>query len=180
MKRHPLSDRLREVTGRIVAAYSAGEVRAENIDLDLRLPSKEVTTTILDRLFGVFYPGFHGVQHLTQENVAFHIGALLDDIADDLSEQVYLALHFECRTGRRPLRRAARDGPRRSVERFFERLPELRRFLLLDVQAAYDGDPAAQAFGEVIFAYPGLRRRHRLPRGPRAAASWACRCCRGS
>jgi serine O-acetyltransferase len=138
-----------------VAAYSAGEVRAENIDLDLRLPSKEVTTTILDRLFGVFYPGFHAVQHLTQENVAFHIGAALDDIADDLSDQVYLALHFECRRAEGHCDACARRAED-VVERFFERLPEVRRVLLLDVQAAYDGDPAAASIPEVVFAYPGL------------------------
>jgi serine O-acetyltransferase len=155
VRRHALSDRLREVTGRIVAAYSAGEVRAENIDLDLRLPSKEVTTTILDRLFGVFYPGFHAVQHLTQENVAFHIGAALDDIADDLSDQVYLALHFECRRVEGHCAACARRAED-VVERFFERLPEVRRVLLLDVQAAYDGDPAAASIPEVVFAYPGL------------------------
>jgi serine O-acetyltransferase len=155
VRRHALSDRLREVTGRIVAAYSAGEVRAENIDLDLRLPSKEVTTTILDRLFGVFYPGFHAVQHLTQENVAFHIGAALDDIADDLSDQVYLALHFECRRAEGHCDACARRAED-VVERFFERLPEVRRVLLLDVQAAYDGDPAAASIPEVVFAYPGL------------------------
>ncbi len=155
MKRHPLSEKLGEITGRIVSTYGGGPSPAENLDPELRLPSRGVTTSILERLFGVFYPGYHGVQHLTRENVGFHIGATLDDIADDLTEQVYRALHFECRQGSGPCESCAtRAGEIVAV--FFNRLPEVRRMLILDVQAAYDGDPAAPNLAEIIFAYPGL------------------------
>jgi serine O-acetyltransferase len=163
VKRHPLSDKLQEITGRIVATYGKGDISAQNIDPELRLPSKEVTTSILERLFGVFYPGYHGVQHLTQENVSYHVGAVLDDLAEDLSEQLYLAFHFECRNaGGRGCGNGSghcdncAEKAETVVERFFQRLPELRRILLVDVQAAYDGDPAASNLAEIIFAYPGL------------------------
>ena len=39
---------------------------------------------------------------------------------------------------------------------FLRRLPEIRRLLLRDVQAAFDGDPAASNLDEVVLAYPGL------------------------
>ena len=155
MKRHPLSDRLRAVTRRIVEDYDNGPAEGKNIDLDLRLPSREATTRILEQLFGVFYPGFHGVQHLTQENVAFHLGSVLDEIADGLTAQIYRAFHFECRRAGGHCQQCERRS-RRVVETFFDSLPELRRALLLDVQAAYDGDPAASNLAEIIFAYPGI------------------------
>jgi serine O-acetyltransferase len=187
VKRHPLSDKLREITQSIVETYDDREIKAQNIDPDLRLPSRQVAIRILERLLAVFYPGFHGVQHLTQENVAFHVGAVLDDVAEDLSEQVYLAFYFECQE-----ERGAHGGrcdhcaeqAEGVVDKFFAKLPEVRRLLALDVQAAYDGDPAAGSLAEIIFAYPGLRAitvyriAHELhllgvPLLPRIMTEWA-------
>jgi len=155
VKRHPLTDRLREITERIVETYREEGITAQNIDPDLRLPSKEATTRILERLFSVFYPGYHGVQHLTHENVSYHVGAVLDDVADDLSEQLYLAFHFGCRNGSGHCEACAGKAEE-AVGEFFNRLAGVRRTLVLDVQAAYDGDPAAPNLAEIIFAYPGL------------------------
>jgi serine O-acetyltransferase len=186
VKRHPLSDKLREITQRIVETYDEGEIRAQNIDPDLRLPSREAAIRIIERLLAVFYPGFHGVQHLTQENVAFHVGAVLDDIAEDLSEQVYLAFYFECKTERGGNGRCEHCAERAEqvIDQFFVGLPAVRRTLALDVQAAYDGDPAAGSLAEIIFAYPGLRaitvyriahELHQLgvPLLPRIMTEWA-------
>jgi serine O-acetyltransferase len=155
MKRHPLSDRLRGITQEIVATYGASRDPAYHIDPERRLPSRRVVVRILDNLAAVLYPGFHGVQHLTRENVEYHVGALLDDIAADLYEQIVLAYEFE-----RPAGLGGEEGIARlaenAVERFLGRVPELRRLLVLDAQAAMDGDPAARSFAEIIFSYPGL------------------------
>ena len=95
MRRHPFSDRLRGITREIVATYGASRETASHIDPERRLPSRSVVVSILQNLFAVLYPGFYGVQHLTQENVEYHVGALLDDIAADLYEQAVLAYEFE-------------------------------------------------------------------------------------
>src|SRR5215218_5691285 len=99
MKRHPLSDRLRGITQEIVATYGASRDPAYHIDPERRLPSRRVVVRILENLAAVLYPGFHGVQHLTRENVEYHVGALLDDIAADLYEQIVLAYEFERTAG---------------------------------------------------------------------------------
>ena len=70
---------------------------AHDLDQRRRLPSRERTVELLEKLFEVLYPGFFGDQHLTRDNVAYHVGALLDDIADELDEQVFLAIRSECR-----------------------------------------------------------------------------------
>lgn len=155
MRRHPFSDRLRGITREIVATYGAGEDPAHHLDPERRLPSRDAVVRILDNLFAVFYPGFYGVQHLTRENVEYHIGALIDDIAADLYEQVVLAYEFEGA-------QAASGGgttaetAERTVERFLLRMPTLRRLLVLDVEATMAGDPAARSFAEIIFSYPGF------------------------
>jgi serine O-acetyltransferase len=165
MKRHPFSDRLRGITREIVATYGASQKIASHIDPERRLPSRRAVVHILENLFAVLYPGFYGVQHLTQGNVEYHVGALLDDIAADLYEQVVLAYELLEPGEELPVEGPASGGRQedrieqlaeRAVELFLSRIPELRRLLVLDAQATMDGDPAARSFAEVIFAYPGF------------------------
>ena len=161
MKRHPFSDRLRGITREVVDSYGAQGDPAHHIDPERRPPSRTAVVRILENLFAVLYPGFYGVQHLTRDNVEYHVGALLDDVAADLYEQVVLAAEFDT-----PREEGAGDGGGPSagtarhadtaVERFLSRLPVLRRLLTLDVQAAMEGDPAARTYAEIIFSYPGL------------------------
>ncbi len=184
MKKRPIQDRLAEYTRRLVDTYSDDLPHAHNLDQSRRLPSQERTVALIEKIFAVVYPGFFGNQHLTHDNVAYHIGALLDDIADELDEQVYLAIRSECPA----------DDPcthcleftDRIVDAFVAKLPEVRRMLSLDVQAAYDGDPAAKNFSEIVLAYPGLeaitvyRIAHILnvldvPLIPRIMSEWAHR-----
>jgi serine O-acetyltransferase len=155
MKRHPFYDRLRGITQEVVATYGASRDVGSHLDPERRLPSREAVVRILDNLFAVLYPGFHGVQHLTPENVEYHVGALLDDIAADLYKQAALAAGFEA-----PAETPAAgngNGADTAVERFLSRLPVLRRLLLLDLEAAMNGDPAARSFAEIIFSYPGFQ-----------------------
>ncbi|HEV2843613.1 MAG TPA: serine acetyltransferase, partial [Thermoanaerobaculia bacterium] len=158
MRRHPFSDRLRGITREVVDSYGAQGDPAHHIDPERRPPSRAAVVRILENLFAVLYPGFYGVQHLTRDNVEYHVGALLDDVAADLYEQVVLAAEFDT-----PQEEAAGNGGERmarhadtAVERFLNRLPVLRRLLTLDVEAAMEGDPAARSYAEIIFSYPGF------------------------
>ena len=151
MKRHPFYDRLRGITQEVVATYGTSRDAGSHLDPERRLPSREAVVRILDNLFAVLYPGFYGVQHLTPENVEYHVGSLLDDIAADLYKQAILAARFETpATGNG-------NGADTAVERFLLRLPVLRRLLLLDLEAAMNGDPAARSHAEIIFSYPGFQ-----------------------
>jgi serine O-acetyltransferase len=153
MKRHPLSEKLRGITQEVVATYGDSGDPAHHLDPECRLPSRPVVVRVLQSLMAVLYPGFYGVQHLTRENVEFHVGALLDDIAADLYQQVVLAFQLE---HGRMVENGFGGRAERAVERFLARLPELRRLLVLDVKAAMDGDPAARSYAEIIQAYPGF------------------------
>ncbi len=155
MRQHPLSHKLRSIADRILQTYDTCEVPAQNIDPELRLPSREAIVSVLNKLFGILYPGFHVLQHLTRENVGYRIGALLDDVADELSDQLFLAFRFDCRDRSRTDQECSEMAGRK-VDAFFEEFAEVRKKLVLDVQAAFDGDPAAANLAEIIFAYPGL------------------------
>ena len=147
------------------------------------LPSRDEILTIVKLLLELFYPGYFGRQDLTDENLGFHVGTLLSTLRAKLEEQVETCLCFaeECE-GRGD--HACADEARRVTAAFLERLPAVRDALVLDVQAAYDGDPAASSLDEVILAYPGLlavtvhRVAHELhvmgvPLMPRIMSEWA-------
>jgi serine O-acetyltransferase len=92
---------------------------------------------------------------ITCENMRYHVGAVLNHVRPLLHEQIRRGLCFGC---------SEKDGDHpecnlesaRITDAFFECLPQIRRRLATDIQAAYDGDPAATNPAEVIFCYPGL------------------------
>ena len=183
MRHARLHARLPEFTEALTRTYDQGPLAGHNLEPRHTLPSRRAVISIIHRLFEAFFPGFVDKQYLTRDNVAFHIGALLDDVADELSDQVYAAV----RQRRSSLADDREQGLRfaeKVVIHLFERLPELRRLLILDVAAAFDGDPAAKSFDEVILSYPCImavatyRIAHELERDdvpllPRIAGEWA-------
>jgi serine O-acetyltransferase len=140
----------------LVRTYDTTDPPAHNLDVAGRLPSPERTIAVLRQLVEVLYPGIHGNPHLTRTNVAVHIGALLDDIASELVEQATVALHWSCPRGGSSCE-TCEAAARKAVDGFLKTLPRVRRLLALDIRAAYEGDPAARSFQEIMLAYPGLQ-----------------------
>ncbi len=183
MRNARLHARLPEFTEALARTYTNGPVAGHNLEPRYALPSRSAVIHNLRRLFEVFFPGFVGKQYLTRGNVVFYTGALLDEVAEGLTEQIFAAARHEdtpLAQDREACRRFAED----CLIRLFEALPEIRRTLLLDVEAGFDGDPAAKNHNEVIFSYPGLvaiatyRVAHELemmkvPILPRIMTEWA-------
>ncbi|MGB2987724.1 MAG: serine O-acetyltransferase EpsC [Phycisphaerae bacterium] len=128
------------------------------------LPSRDVVIDVVEALRAVLFPGYFGTSELTADNMAFHLGSALDRIQRSLREQIRRGLCFTCENlGADALTDC--DARAESVTReFLNRLPEVRRILATDVQAAYEGDPAATCPDEAIFCYPGILAitNHRL------------------
>jgi serine O-acetyltransferase len=116
------------------------------------LPSRDAVIEIVEALRTVLFPGYYGPSELTEENVAFHIGSTLDRIRRELREQIKRGICFTCNE-----HDAECDARAESATHdFLAQLPLVRNRLATDVQAAYDGDPAATSPDEAIFCYPGL------------------------
>jgi serine O-acetyltransferase len=119
------------------------------------LPSRQTIGDLIESLRAVLFPGYFGFSELKAESLRFHIGSTLDHIRRDLQEQIKRGLCFTCEEGSECL--PACDWKARDLTQdFLRKLPKVQRLLALDVQAAYDGDPAASNPDEVIFCYPGL------------------------
>ena len=171
----------------LVASYR-GDLRGHHINRRF-LPSKSEIIEIVNLLLQVVYPGFYGRQDLNDANVAYQTGVLVGAVAEKLHRQVGMCLCYaKSHAGGGGCDETKPDdfgeGARGITTRFLRALPEVRRLLVLDVQAAYDGDPAAMNHDEVILAYPGLlaisvyRIAHELhvlgvPLMPRIMTEWA-------
>jgi serine O-acetyltransferase len=104
------------------------------------------------------YPGYFGRRDLSADNLRAHVAQSLAALAPKLEREME---HCLCYGRERETERLAEFGecaPRAHelAEIFLGRLPEIRGLLIRDVQAAFDGDPAASNLDEVILAYPGV------------------------
>lgn len=125
-----------------------------NIDSSNRL-NRDVIIEILETIRWVLFPGYFEKRRLMGHSVKYHAGELLETIQYKLTIQVKKALHHDLaatETDEESIEIRAKD----IVANFFKELPKLREILATDVQAAYDGDPAAYHTDEVILSYPGL------------------------
>ena len=151
-----LKETLPEITEAVVATYTECS-RTSHLG-HKPLPSREAVVAVLADLLDILYPGYFRRQNLHLGNVEYYVGSLMHELHDRLTEQVARALRHEhdChhRDDRAPLDLEAL-AQQKTVE-LLKRLPDVRMELEQDVQAAFEGDPAAKSQHEIIFCYPGL------------------------
>ena len=118
------------------------------------LPSREAVAEIVADLYEVLYPGYGRRQNLHIGNIGYYVGSLVDALHDKLTLQITRALRHElCHEA--PHVDCEKIAQPKALE-LLRRLPDIRKVLEQDVEAAYRGDPAARSHHEVIFSYPGL------------------------
>jgi serine O-acetyltransferase len=175
------AEELPQLVQGVLASYRR-DPRARHVNRRF-LPSREEIQEIVKLLLELFYPGYYGRQDLTDENLVYHVGNLISALRSRVHRQVETCLCFAAESEGHPTHGCA-EASRRVTSAFLERLPAVRDALVLDVQAAHDGDPAASSLDEVILAYPGMlavtvhRVAHELhvmgvPLMPRIMSEWA-------
>ncbi len=147
-----MRESLPAITQRIVATYS--ECGTTHHLGQSPLPSYREVVDIYESLREIIYPGYGRHQDLEMSNVTYHVGVLIDGLLTRLSQQIYRALRQGCEPPDKTIDYHALA--RATALQFLERLPEIRLSLAEDVQAAYEGDPAAKSLAEIVFCYPGL------------------------
>lgn len=119
------------------------------------IPSRESIIELVQAGFRILYPGYFIRTRLDEVNLAYYLGQEATAFFESLSEQITLALRHECRRHQLPCVRCEDRGQEAAIH-FMKDLPRLRAVLATDIRAAYEGDPAAKGFDEIIFSYPGL------------------------
>lgn len=127
------------------------------------LPSRTALAEILEGLIGALFPLRLGPADLQADNEDAFVAQCLQQALDQLLHQVRLELGYHARHGEEGAA-ALEAAALRIVSGLADALPQMRRALDLDVVAAYEGDPAARSFDEVLLCYPGVQAMiyHRL------------------
>lgn len=119
-----------------------------------KLPSKKQLGQIIDQLAAAMFPNRLGVPGLTDEAIDYFVGSTLDSALHALHKQLVLELSFVAEE--QDLECDAEAEARDIIVQFSAQLPQVRRLIDTDIQAAYEGDPAARSPDEVLVCYPGI------------------------
>ncbi|MBQ9665847.1 MAG: serine acetyltransferase [Bacteroidaceae bacterium] len=133
------------------------------------LPSGDVLRQIIDLARGIIFPGYYGQSSINTNTLKYHLGVCIEQLYSLLVKQIQAGLAFanfksdtsdlaaysaySVATINSEMRRIAEDR----AELFISRLSEIRRVLATDVMAAFNGDPAAKNYGEIISCYPVIK-----------------------
>ena len=121
------------------------------------LPSHKQMVEIIDLAYTILYPGYFGEQGIDKNNLGFYIGNQVNKLYAVLSRQVARCLMHKCfEPGKMHCHECVKKGKKDAFE-IIEKIPQIRKMLQGDIKAAFDGDPAAKDYQEIIFCYPGIK-----------------------
>ena len=121
------------------------------------LPSGKKLRRIVELARAILFPGYFGNSTIHSQTITYHIGVSVEELFSLLTEQIEAGLCFGEENNGLPDTPPCRETAAGLAARFIGHLPEMRRILATDVEAAYYGDPAATCFGEIICCYPVIR-----------------------
>lgn len=124
-----------------------------DLSLGERLPQKDEIIDFVDELRKVTFPGFFGRENMAYANKKYFAGHKLSLLYDKLFRQIKVALSYK--NGAKSYQEITEDAQEKALG-FIRRIPEVQALLCKDVEAEYNGDPAANSREEIIFSYPGL------------------------
>lgn len=119
-----------------------------------RLPDRDRIIVIIKAIRRLMFPGYFGLNEFDKANTYYFAGGLINSVIEELRKQVIIALSYD-NEQETPTPDIVEQAEEICFE-FAETFPEIQRLLLTDLQAGFDGDPAAKSKESIIFSYPGL------------------------
>ncbi len=148
-----MSETAHKIIDDILESYNEHDitvhVEAENI------VNKEIVIKIVEELRKILFPGFFDTNRVRNEYLRYLVGQRIEFVQYHLKKQISRALGTEDGCEECPKSDHTKKAEE-IVNQFLQQIPKIREYLYTDVQAAYDGDPAAYSTDEIIFSYPGI------------------------
>jgi serine O-acetyltransferase len=144
---------IKDIVGSILNDYSA-EKKIDAVNI-FNKPDRREVTTVLRNLYKIIFPGYFRDKTYKIYNPGNEIAVIIEDVFYHLNKQVYHALDFCTMRGVMTDKERAKESYR-ICKVFFSNIPKVRELVESDIAAAFDGDPAAKCFEEIILAYPGI------------------------
>lgn len=144
---------MKAIVDEIIADYG------NNRDIDnmnvFEQPDQEVVEEIINELLMILFPGYYRERLYRTRSQSSKLTVLIEDVMYDLRKQIEIALLYDeeySETKKIVRKRAAQ----KICIDYFRKIPKMREYLNTDIQAAFDGDPAATSKDEIVLAYPGF------------------------
>ncbi|MCM1062798.1 MAG: serine acetyltransferase [Eubacterium sp.] len=150
---HKLESEINELIGNILSDYELGRDIDNIISFDH--PRKEIIIEIVEKLRNIIFPGYFKNRSYRIYTVRNNMTMLLEDVLYNLIKQISVVLRYvpEYETAEEAI---VTERSEKLALDFLKTIPKIREYVDTDVQAAFDGDPAAFNKDEIIFSYPGL------------------------
>ncbi len=152
-ERDALNSEIKNIVDIIIDDYNKGR-DIDKLDI-FNQPDKESIKNIVNKLLQVIYPGYFREKVYKSYNDTNRIAVIIEDVIFNLRKQIVVAFHH-CPEGANCSEDTLEARAEKITLEFFKRIPMIREYVDTDIQATYDGDPAAYAKEEVILSYPGL------------------------
>lgn len=144
-----IEEQMETLVDRLLLDYDHGR-DIDQMEL-FRNPDRDVVIGVLEKLRRILFPGYFRDRNYRFYNLKYNLSVLIEDVMFQLTRQVSLVFQ---RQGEKP--NQAEQHAQQTCLTFLNGIPDIRAMVQTDLQAAYDGDPAATGMDEVIFSYPGL------------------------
>jgi serine O-acetyltransferase len=143
-------EQVTQLTNKLVASYAkAGGIN--HLD-GKNLPSKRTVTAITQDLLRMLFPGFFDEHPFHSSEIKAMTAALLDGVLGKLEDEIRKSLEYQPPEGM--TKNQTTSAAHALTIKFLGNLPRVREILQTDVEAAFNGDPAAASREEIIVSYP--------------------------
>lgn len=119
------------------------------------MPDKDKVTAIVHKLMKIILPGYYRDKAYKIYNIDSNISVIIEDVIYHLSKQIAIALKYDDKSKGKSEEELREEAEQLTIA-FFKTIPSIRAKVETDLQAAFDGDPAARSKDEVVFSYPGF------------------------
>ena len=143
----PIEQQIEGIVDSILVDYRSDR-KIDKMDI-FGQPDKEVIIDMIRKLLRIVYPGYFWNKTYRIYNARHNLSMLIEDVMYNLNKQLVIFFRESCGDG------AEEKAQQVSVD-FFKAIPGVRAVIETDLEAFYDGDPAAYSIDEIIFCYPGL------------------------
>lgn len=135
----------------------SGGLSCINTEKQFNLAGQKAVHAVVDQFLAILFPGCHGDAPVLENRIPITLNVQIRSTAAALAEQIENAFRYQCEVEKCKDCVNCREKADAAVVTLMEALPGIRAILQRDIQAAYDGDPAARSLMEIVMSYPGLQ-----------------------
>ena len=143
-----------DLVEKICQTYSDGN--GVNHSEGNNLPRESEILAILRDLFEIVFPGFGEREPQSLNNLRYSVGEIVSRCYHELRDVIFRSFRYNCDIFTKPGCDCLREAEEAALY-LLSSLPEIRVRMKLDIQAAFDGDPAAKTLDEIVLSYPGIK-----------------------